>query len=318
MARPPQRLEGLALARTGLDRRADLRLRPDLLVDLLADPRTRVVELVDVMAPVVEGAGGARLHLRAPASDDPDRALFLGMGEGEDGAGETAYVAVLATEDTASPLPEEVELRSLRRVGAHLGDRDAEVFTSALALANWHRTHRFCPRCGEPTVPALAGWIRRCVADDSEHYPRTDPAVIMSVIDDADRLLLAHGRAFRASGMSVLAGFVEPGESLAAAVAREVGEEVGVAVADITYLGDQPWPFPASLMVGFTARALETELALQDSEIDQARWFTRDGLVAAIAEGSVHIPPRLSIARRLIEHWFGGPIDAPEVILRGR
>ncbi len=319
MARPPQRLEGLALARTALDRRGDLRSRPGLLAALLADQRTRVLELVGDSAPVVGGDDASpRLHLRAPAGDEPERALFLGMGEGDDGEGETAYVSLVREDGPLTPLPDGAELRTLRQVGAQLADRDAGAFTTALAVANWHRSHRFCPRCGEPTVPDMAGWIRRCPADGSEHYPRTDPAVIMSVIDDEDRLLLAHGRAFRASGMSVLAGFVEPGESLADAVVREVAEEVGVTVTDVTYLGDQPWPFPASLMVGFTARALGTELVLQDEEIDVARWFTRDELVAAIADETVRIPPRLSIARRLIEHWFGGPIDAPEVILRGR
>jgi NAD+ diphosphatase len=116
--------------------------------------------------------------------------------------------------------------------------------------------------------------------------------------------------------MSVLAGFVEPGETLAAAVAREVLEEVGVDVTDVTYLGDQPWPFPSSLMLGFTSRAVGTTLRLQADEIEAARWFTRDGLTAAIADGSVVVSGRLSISRRLIEHWFGGPIDSPEVPLR--
>ncbi len=113
--------------------------------------------------------------------------------------------------------------------------------------------------------------------------------------------------------MSVLAGFVEPGETLAAAVAREVREEVGIDVDEVTYLGDQPWPFPSSLMVGFTARARSTELVLQDDEIMAARWFTRDELVAAVADGSLVVPGRVSIARRLLEHWFGGPVEAPEV-----
>ena len=116
--------------------------------------------------------------------------------------------------------------------------------------------------------------------------------------------------------MSVLAGFVEPGESLAAAVAREVREEVGVDVADVTYLGDQPWPFPSSLMLGFTSRALGTDLRLQTAEIEAARWFTRDELAAAVADGSVVVSGRLSISRRIIEHWFGGPIDSPDLPLR--
>ena len=162
----------------------------------------------------------------------------------------------------------------------------------------------------------LAGWIRRCPADGSEHYPRTDMAVIMAVVDADDRLLLARGKGFRGNGMSVLAGFVEPGESLAAAVAREVAEEVGVEVTDVTYLGDQPWPFPSSLMLGFTARALGTDLRLQAEEIEAARWFTRDELVAALADGSVVVSGRISISRRIIEHWFGGPLDAPEIPLR--
>ena len=136
-------------------------------------------------------------------------------------------------------------------------------------------------------------------------------AVIMAVVDADDRLLLARGKGFRGNGMSVLAGFVEPGETLAAAVAREVLEEVGIEVTDVTYLGDQPWPFPSSLMLGFTSRALDTRLRLQPEEIEAARWFTRDELAAAVADGSVAVSGRLSISRRIIEHWYGGPIDAP-------
>ena len=138
----------------------------------------------------------------------------------------------------------------------------------------------------------------------------------MTVVDDDDRLLLARGRGFTTAGMSVLAGFVEPGESLAAAVAREVHEEVGLSVDQVEYLGDQPWPFPSSLMVGFRAHATSTALSLQDDEIESARWFTRAELVADLEAGVLAISGRLSIARRLIEEWFGGPIAAPEATLR--
>jgi NAD+ diphosphatase len=141
-------------------------------------------------------------------------------------------------------------------------------------------------------------------------------AVIMAVVDEDDRLLLARGRGFRSAGMSVLAGFVEPGETLAAAVAREVLEEVGVEVTDVTYLADQPWPFPSSLMLGFTARALGTDVRLQDEEIEDARWFTRAELRAAIDDGTLHVSSRISIARRLVEHWYGATLDAPDVALR--
>jgi len=211
---------------------------------------------------------------------------------------------------------EEAGWRTLRQVGADLDDLGASAFATTLALANWHRTHGHCPRCGTPTEPVLAGWIRRCPADGSDHYPRTDMAVIMAVVDADDRLLLARGKGFRGNGMSVLAGFVEPGETLAAAVAREVLEEVGVEVTDVTYLGDQPWPFPSSLMLGFTSRAVGTSLRLQADEIEAARWFSRDELTAAVADGSVVVSGRLSISRRIIEHWFGGPIESPELPLR--
>ncbi len=321
MALRSARLDGLALARAALDRRADLRARPGLLPQLLADPSTRVCDLVGDSALMLDGPA-PRLRLRPPSpEDDAGRALFLGHGLGPDAR--TAYVAILHApaeedgEDREAGPPDGVAARGLRSVGAHLDARDAGIFTTALALANWHRTHQHCPRCGAQTEAALAGWTRRCPVDDSEHYPRTDPAVIMSVVDDEDRLLLAEGRGFRAGGMSVLAGFVEPGESLSAAVAREVLEEVGVEVSDITYLGDQPWPFPASLMIGFTARALTTELTLQDEEITRARWFTRAALAGAVADGSLHLSPRLSIARRLIEHWYGAEVVAPGAGLRG-
>jgi NAD+ diphosphatase len=159
-------------------------------------------------------------------------------------------------------------------------------------------------------VPVQAGWLRRCTRDDSEHYPRTDVAVIMSVVDDEDRLLLARGSGWAPGRFSVLAGFLEPGESLAAAVAREVREEVGLEVRDVEYLGDQPWPFPNSLMVGFTARTTAGELVPQDGEIAEARWFSRDELRAAVDDGTLAVSSRLSISRRLLEHWLGHALPA--------
>jgi NAD+ diphosphatase len=193
-------------------------------------------------------------------------------------------------------------------VGVELDDRDAGLLTTALGLLNWHRAHGHCPRCGTPTEPAQGGWLRRCPHDGSEHYPRTDPAVIMSVVDEHDRLLLARGPQWATRRYSVLAGFVEPGETLEAAVAREVREEVGVTVTDVCFLGNQPWPFPSSLMLGFTARALGTDLVLQEDEIAEARWVTREELLAEIGDGSTGVAGRLSIARSLIEHWLGQAI----------
>jgi NAD+ diphosphatase len=260
----------------------------------------------------VEGPhdGPLRAVLTAPEPADAGR-LALYLGE----VGGIAHVGVVA-DDLADAVEGDPAWRTLRQVGADLDDLGASAFATTLALANWHRTHGHCPRCGAETAPVLAGWIRRCPADGSEHYPRTDMAVIMAVVDADDRILLARGKGFRGNGMSVLAGFVEPGETLASAVAREVAEEVGVEVTDVTYLGDQPWPFPSSLMLGFTARALGTELRLQAEEIEAARWFSRDELVAALADGSVVVSGRISISRRIIEHWFGGPLDSPEIPLR--
>lgn len=274
-----------------------------------------MLELVEGRAEVNEDGddGDVTLRYRSPEAADRDRFVaYLGHDAPRGG---TAYVVSLAPETPATA--HDTRRRGLRSVGARLGELDAGVLTTATGLANWHLRHGFCPRCGSPTTSGQSGWVRVCPHDESEHYPRTDPAVIMSVIDDQNRLLLARGVGSASPGMSVLAGFVEPGESLAGAVAREVQEEVGIGVTDIDYLGDQPWPFPASLMVGFTARALSTDLTLQESEIESAQWFDRDEFSRSIADGSLRIPGRISIARRLIEHWYGEEIDVADAPLRG-
>ncbi len=311
----PEDLGDLTLARTTLDRRAERRLDPGLVAGLLADGATRVVEVRDGRA-VVDGTDVApRLRLRPPAPGDT---AHLGIYLGDDVEDGTAHVAVVpaagATGDRGESDPRagaDPCWRTLRQVGAHLTARDAGLFTTAVALANWHARHGHCPRCGARTVPTQGGWVRTCPEDGSDHYPRTDPAVIMSVVDDDERLLLARNPGWARQRYSVLAGFVEPGETLAAAVAREVHEEVGVEVTDVTYLGDQPWPFPASLMVGFTARATGTELVLQPSEIAEARWVGRDELRERVAAGKWGLPGPISIARRLIEHWYGAEIVEP-------
>lgn len=288
----------------GLDRDAERRAEPDLLARLLADPRTRVLRLAGDRTRVEESPAGARLALGSAAPGEEALAYL-----GRDGDG-TAYVLV------AGPAGDDADLVTLRAVGTRLTAREASMFATATGLANWHATHTYCPRCGSRTAPAQAGWTRLCPQDGSQHFPRTDPAVIMTVVDDEDRLLLARGAGFTTKGLSVLAGFVEPGESLAAAVRREVAEEVGLVVHEVRYVADQPWPFPSSLMIGFHARTHGGDVRLQEDEIETARWFTRDELAVAVRDGDVHISGRLSIARTLIEEWYGGPIDAPEVSLR--
>jgi NAD+ diphosphatase len=294
-------LSDLSLARGTLDRASLRRRDPDLLALLLKDPLTRVVELVAGRAQIVESEGDRVLSLRSPGERDVNRlAAFLG----QDGDG-IAYVGVVGEVEKAS---ESAQWRSLRDVGALLSDRDAGLFVTTLGLANWHALHTHCARCGATTHPDQAGWIRRCTRDETEHYPRTDPAVIMAVTDPADRLLLARSPSWPEGRLSVLAGFVEPGESLEAAVAREVLEEVGLVVEQMHYLGNQPWPFPSSLMVGFSARTADPTLHLDMEEIVEAVWVSREDLRSMVQEGRFGISSSVSIARRMIEHWYGGPI----------
>lgn len=277
---------------------------------------------------------GAPTPTGVPEGADAD-ALWLLLGRDHDGA---AYVArrVLgrrpapatgaasdalvhaaaggadAVDGPAAPLPSGARWSSLRVVGATLSARDAGLATAAVALDAWHARHPRCPRCGAVTVATQSGWVRACTVDGSEHYPRTDPAVIMAVVDDADRLLLGHATAWAAHRWSTLAGFVEPGESLENAVRREVLEETGVVVDTVEYRGSQPWPFPASLMLGFRAHARSTDVAVDGVELESAAWFTRAELRDAVASGDVIPPGPSSIARALVEDWFGDRLpDGP-------
>ncbi len=306
-------LTGLALARGDVDRAAIRRGDDEWLAAAWADPGTRVLVVAGGRARVRFTRDGAELVLVPPAEAPDGIRVLLGTGE----AG-TAYFAVVAQPAGAGtgepPWPEpppggEVRAASLREAGPLLGDRHAGLFTPAVALANWHASHTHCPRCGAPARPAQAGHIRVCTADGSEHFPRTDPAVIMLVTDDADRALLARNRRWPERRVSILAGFVEPGESAEQAVAREVAEETGITVTDVRYLGSQPWPMPQSLMLGFRSRAAAgQQIQVDDEEIAEARWFSRDGLRAAIAGRDILLPPPVSIAHRIIEAWYGEPL----------
>jgi NAD+ diphosphatase len=244
---------------------------------------------------------GPRLAYVAPESVPPlaDR-YFLGEYTG------TPYYAVPVP--AAGPREgAEVVWRGLRELGADLSDLDAGLLVAAVGLAAWHARHTHCPRCGAPTELTQAGWSRRCPVDESDHWPRTDPAVIMLVHDGDDRCILGRQQSWPEGRFSILAGFVEPGESLEAAVAREVAEEVGVAVTDVRYLGSQPWPFPASLMLGFTARLDgDPTLRLNDNELAEARWFTREEVREHLR---VRLPPSVSIAHRIITDWAGSAAD---------
>jgi NAD+ diphosphatase len=292
----PDTLGWLALSRGELDRAGERRGDDVWLAEAWGDPRTRVLMIEQ-----------GKVLVR------PDHTLML-LGPGEVTGGEpyllgtdadgVAYFCVPAR----LPEIEGTEPADLRAAGALLSDRDAGLFTQAVGLANWHATHTHCPRCGAPTESASAGHIRICTADGSEHFPRTDPAVIM-LVHDSERVLLARGGRWPGRRMSVLAGFVEVGESLEQAVAREVAEEVGVVVEHSHYLGSQPWPLPRSLMIGFFARARDgQEPQVDGEEILSARWFTREELRVATETGEILLPGRVSIARQLIERWYGGTL----------
>ncbi len=297
---PP--LNELALARGEVDRSGHLRTDEAWLAAAWANPDTRVI--------VVEG-GRAMIGLTdgktwlwtCPPAEAPDGVRFL-LGVDEDGV---AYFGVAGM----LPAPPEPEVRavSLRVAGPLLSDRDAGLLTHAVALGNWHETFTHCPRCGAPTEPFASGHARRCPVDGSEHFPRVDPAMIVLVTDSADRCLLARNSAWPVNRVSILAGFVEAGESAEQTVAREVHEETGIVVGDVCYLGSQPWPMPQSLMLGF--RALVTgaaEITVDDEEIVEANWYSREDLRIAVAEGRLLLPPPVSIAHRIIESWYGAEL----------
>ena len=317
MPGPP--LRGLALSRHSLDRSAHRRAEPGLLDELWARQDTRVLHVRAGRAPVSSGPAGTRLVLRAPSqvgAGEDDLRLYLGSD------GHTEYVALVSAdepqEDGAAPDPDGAPVRwwGLRQAGVLLDDRDAGMLTEAVAMGNWHAVTRFSPRTGNRLRPASGGWVKVDVEDGAQHFPRTDAAVIMGVLDPDDRLLLGHQAVWPENRWSVLAGFVEPGESFEATVRREAFEEAGVVIGhraeDVVYLGSQPWPFPASIMVAFVARAVSTDLAVDGEEIEVARWFSRAELAEEVAEGRVLAPTPLSIARRVIEAWYGGPLPEPE------
>jgi len=315
-------LTQLPLARTTIDADGAARTDPQLFDALRADPTTRVV----LVHRGLVGAGGDGLTL-LPAADVPgdawggERILYLGRDGGErfvalvlpDHLGEERDLDGVPV-DTDAPLVRlaaDVAFLHLRDIGDTLGDRDAGLATTAVALAAWHERNPRCPRCGEATEVIDAGWVRRCVVDRSLHYPRTDAAVIMAVVDAEDRILLGHAAHWPERRFSTLAGYVEPGESLERAVRREVAEETGIAVGAVHYQGSQPWPFPCSLMTAFRAEVAPgagTDVVVDGVELTEARFFTREELGAAVAEERVHLPMRSSIARALIEDWYGGPL----------
>jgi NAD+ diphosphatase len=304
---PLPNLGPLALARGTVDRATERRTDPDWLGARWAEPGTRVLVVDDGHALVRFGDENTELVL-LPVAQAPDGPRFL---LGVDDGGRAYFGVTAPLPDGGAAAAGQVKPASLRQVGALLGDRDAGLLTHAVALANWHATHTHCPRCGALTNLVTGGHSRICPVDGSEHFPRTDPAVITLVTDARDRALLAHNSSWPEHRVSILAGFVEPGESAEHAVEREVAEETGITVHEVQYLGSQPWPMPASLMLGFWARVNGVqEIHVDEEEISEARWFSRAELRASMASGEIRLPPPVSIAYRIIESWYGDELPA--------
>jgi NAD+ diphosphatase len=219
--------------------------------------------------------------------------------------GDVTHFVVMAADDAAG-----TSTAGLRELAMALDETEAGLAVHAAGLANWHHKHPRCSMCGGPTEVSLSGEMRTCPACGAQHFPRTDPAVIMLVVDDDDRCLLGHNVARRTTWYSTLAGFVEPGESPEQAVVREVREETGVEVTDVRYAGSQPWPFPSSLMLGYQARATTTEVVVDGQEIADARWFSRDDVRRAVQAGDLVLPTTISIAGALISRWYGAELPA--------
>jgi NAD+ diphosphatase len=272
-----------------LDRAAARRRRPEWVEERRADERARAV----LMSERGVWLDGGRLLLERPGPD----AVFLGLADG----------APLFADDVGAAEPAGGHPAGLREAATELPAGEAALAAYAGSLLAWHRRHRFCANCGAPTESRDAGHERACPACDAHHFPRTDPVVIVRVTDGADGLLLGRQARWPEGRFSLLAGYVEPGETLEEAVRREVLEESGVAVDGVSYVASQPWPFPSSLMLGFDALAERGDPAPSDDELAEVRWFERAEVErAASGEGPLQLAPPYSIARRLIDAWLAG------------
>jgi len=256
---------------------------------------TRLLVLGEEQVATVDGPA-----LRWLTGDEAPAGERILLGE----QGGRTYAAVLVDQ-----VPEQLSPVGIRILAPLLTPDELSLAIHAVGVGRWLAAHRFCARCGGRLTVHEAGHLLRCPDCGAKHFPRTDPAVIMLITDDRDRALLARNAAWPAKRFSTLAGFVEPGETLEDAVRREAAEEVGVVVGDVQYAASQPWPFPSSLMVGFTGRATATRITVDGEEIAEAEWFTRSELVRRVAEDEIRLPPApLSVSRWLIERWVGRPI----------
>ena len=312
--------ETVTFGGSGLDRAAHLRSDAAKLAGLW--PNACVLALWKGRPLLTEGLAIAWRGFDAPLAGKSDTAIFLGLSD--DTPIFAQDVSAWVPEASIAPssgffdtqiqrhpdLPQSVGFHELRAVMAQLSPLDAELCATARALMEWHRSHGFCSTCGAISVPTHAGWQRTCTVCTTSHFPRTDPVVIM-LITHGNRLLLGRGPTWPEGMYSLLAGFIEPGETIEAAVRREVFEESGIRVGQVSYLSSQPWPFPASLMLGCQGQALSETITLDPAELQDARWVTREELLSAFAGTHPLIKPsrRGAIAQFIMQHWLADTLD---------
>jgi NAD+ diphosphatase len=296
----------------GYDRAAKLRKDQDWLATRIHHPQSRIIPVWRNQNLVTKAQDGM-----------PPRAMFLtrdqivGDARTEVFLGQIDDLCFFAHDLSPAETPLDIirsetvlEFADLRRVGPLVGNRDGSLMAYARGILYWHSRHTFCGVCSAPTTSDEGGHVRRCSNEKcaTPQFPRTDPAVIM-LVHDGDRCLLGRQKIWPKGMHSTLAGFVEPGESLEDAVAREVFEEAGIRITDVAYHSSQPWPFPASLMLGFHARAITTDIKIDEDEIESANWFSRDFLRQNIRGGKdFFVPPGIAVARRLIDDWLAGRV----------
>lgn len=317
--------ETVTFGGAGIDRADHLRSTANALAATLADRAARAVvfwrgkPMVDLGTSALARVAMDHFIL-THAREDP---IFLGLVDGAPVFGfdisswEPVDIDPQALGQFFDPsvnrhpdLPENIGFAEVRGIMAALSATDAELVASALGVMNWHRSHRFCAKCGSRSEMRNAGWMRKCPDCDTAHFPRTDPVVIMLITHDDD-VLLGRSPHWPEGMYSLLAGFMEPGESIEAAVRREIFEESGIRVGPVGYLASQPWPFPSSLMIGCSGTALTRDITLDENELEDAKWVSKETLIDAMT-GKVHglNPARNgSIARFLIDHWLADTLD---------
>ncbi len=299
---------GLGFAHGALDRSAQLRSRPEIVDALRRAPDARFYAFCGDNAVLKRGDEAATPLFAAGELPLPERhqeMIFLGRD------GDAGRFAVLIASDAEEALKENAGLLLIGLRALALDGRtppgDMGAIAQGKAMLHWHATHRFCAKCGQPSGVAEAGWKRVCTACEAEHFPRTDPVVIMLTVD-GDRCLLGRSARFPPGWYSTLAGFVEPGETIEDAVRRETFEEAGIIGGRVTLMANQPWPFPASLMIGAYVEAKSTKIAVDLDELEDCRWFSRDEvrqMLAGTHPDGLGVPLRMSIASHLIRHFVG-------------